>query len=355
MALITIPTSIGGVNIPSGIFGGPLSDLTDNEGYFVYKYPRDLDSSTKAHSVYFTIKEVQEISLKEIGGWLVDGVEELSNSAGGQDFNFYDKISNFDPTAVLDEGAEKFKEGLELFEKGPGAVTGKLFDLGVTGAKFGVSAFETGANFLNNQRTELVGQISLYMPENFNLTSALSYDDSTSLASAMGALPVIGKVINSATNFISGSNEAFKLALNRAGYVFNPQKQILFKGVEFRNFTMSFTFTPYSAAEAQQVKKIIEKFRMYAAPKRNSQFDSAGNQSNMFWVPPAIFEIEFRMSGQTNDKLPKLKDCVIESIDVNYAPNGWTAHTDGAPVQTTMTIEFKEIALISRDDISEGY
>lgn len=352
MALLTIPTSIGGINIPSGIFSGPLSDLTDGAGSFYYQYPRDLNSATKAHSVYFTVKEVQEITLSELKGWVVEGVESLDSYAS--DTNVFDELSSIG-TKASSWWETATQEAKDIYDKGAGAVVGKLFDGVVTGLQTGAEFYEKGANILNNQKTEIVGHIGLYMPENFNLNSAFAYDDNTSLASAMGSLPLIGGVVNSATNFISGSNEAFKLALNRAGYVFNPQKQILFQGVEFRNFSMSFTFTPYSAAEAEQVRKIVEKFRMYAAPKRNAQLDSSGNKSNMFWVPPAIFGIEFQMHGQQNSNLPKLKDCIIESIDVNYAPNGWTTHTDGAPVQTTMTIEFKEIALIGRDDISEGY
>ena len=40
-----------------------------------------------------------------------------------------------------------------------------------------------------------------------------------------------------------------------------------------------------------------------------------------------------------------IKRSVIENIDVNYAPNGWAAHEDGAPVQTTITIQFKEMLI----------
>jgi hypothetical protein len=37
-----------------------------------------------------------------------------------------------------------------------------------------------------------------------------------------------------------------KLLLRGQGYAFNPQQQILFEGIDFRTYTMSFTFTPYS-------------------------------------------------------------------------------------------------------------
>ena len=42
MAIISIPTSIDGINIPGGIFDGPLSDLDKGGGTFTYQYPRDL-------------------------------------------------------------------------------------------------------------------------------------------------------------------------------------------------------------------------------------------------------------------------------------------------------------------------
>jgi hypothetical protein len=45
----------------------------------------------------------------------------------------------------------------------------------------------------------------------------------------------------------------------------------------------------------------------------------------------------------------------ITGIDVNFAPNGWSTYSDGAPVQTTMTVTFRENALVDRNKIKEGY
>lgn len=352
MAIISIPTSIGGLNIPGGIFGGPLSDLLDSGvGHFSYQYPRDLGSSSKAHAVFFTIKEVEEVKLNELPGFVEKGVDVLS-ATGENIYNDYENQGGFLGTAeaVIGGATDTIKQVLGGEWSFKGALN-KVFGGLTTGLQTTAGVYEAVGSFLNEQRSTPVGQIALYMPENFNLSTALSYDDTSSLASAMGALPLVGKAVRAATNLAGGGdNDAFKLVLNRAGYVFNPQKQVLFQGVNFRDFTMSFTFTPYSAAEADQVKNIIEKFRMYASPKRNTEVGK-----NMFWVPPALFEIDFKQFGQHNDKLPRLKDCVIESIDVNYTPNGWTAYGDGSPVQTILTLQFKEISLIGRDDIQAGY
>ena len=76
----------------------------------------------------------------------------------------------------------------------------------------------------------------------------------------------------------------------------------------------------------------------------------------MFYRPPAYFEVSFYSNGAENTKINKIKRSVIKSVDVNYAPSGWAAHTDGAPVQTTMNLGLQEIVLIDRNEIfNKGY
>jgi hypothetical protein len=122
----------------------------------------------------------------------------------------------------------------------------------------------------------------------------------------------------------------------------------MFDGIDFRTFQMAFTFTPFSKDEATAVKDIVKMFKTHAAPRIVS--GSAG----MFFIPPSTFNLKFMSNGRENENIGKVAECVIESIDVNYAPNGWSAHTDGTPIQTTMAISFKEIELIDREKIEKG-
>jgi hypothetical protein len=351
MAIISIPTSISGLNIPGSIFGGPLSDLYDDGGSFYYQYPRDLGSSTKAHSVEFSFLEVQEMTMEDLQGFAQDAVDIVGNQIDEFTGSFGEGSANEwwnSLTTSLNGFAEETNKFLDGgFKNAASSIVGGIFK----SANMLAGGYEYLGEKMSEPRVNQVGVVGLYMPENFSLSTSVDYDSNSTLAAAMGALPILGSVIKAGTNVAEGGgNDAMKLMLNRAGYVFNPNRQILFQGVEFRDFEMAFTFTPYSAGEQQQVKNIIEKFRMYASPKKNTQIGT-----NMFWVPPALFEIKFKQGGQENENLPKLKRCVIESVDVNYTPNGWTTFADGAPVQTTMNIKFKEIALIGRDDIKEGY
>lgn len=330
MALFTIPTSIGGVNIPGNLFGGPLDSLFGNGGLEFVQYPRDLGSSTKLHSVQFTIEEINELGLQSVVG---DSLDNLFSSS-------LPTIDGF--KSLLEKGTssvvDSFKSTANYFANSSAS---KVLD---------DSTAQMGklADAVTVTKGTPVAYISLYLPETLNFSSSMSYDDSTTIASAAGALPLVGGVVSKVTGFL-GNNDAARLALNKAGYVFNPQKQLLFNGIDFRQFNMSFTFTPYSQKEADDVKKIIKLFRKWAAPKKSTE--AAG----MFWVPPALFGIEFQFQGSRNENLPRLQKCVVESVDVNYAPNGWSAHSDGAPVQTTMTIQFQEILLVGRDEVEQGY
>ena len=262
MAIISIPTSIGGLSIPGGLLGGPLGSLYESGGLDFAQYPRDLGSSTKSHSVFFTIEEVAEMGLEGLyvlnreiadkGEELVgDGVDTFSSigetlSAGWNNFTGNAESNGGGVKGYAVAGLDSFVGGLDSAAQGIQGVT----------------------NFLNQRQGAPVGYISLYMPENFSLSQTSTYDDNTTLADAAGALPIIGKIVSKVTGAIN--NDAARVVLNKAGYVFNPQKQMLFQGIEFRTFDMSFTFTPYSQREAADINKIITMFRKYAAPKASS-------------------------------------------------------------------------------------
>jgi hypothetical protein len=334
MAIISIPSSIGGVSIPGNLLKGPLSKLFNVGGITSLQYPRDLGSSTRGHTVQFTILEVKPIgyiqgkepSLNDIGNGIVKTASDIGSAA----------------------------------EKAYDASTGAVN----TGLNVGGAIKETISNRLKDRTTEIKAAITLYMPETLSFTNQASYTDTTLLDIAQEALQslrtlgadkdsgfmkrIAGGVAGSINTGISAvRSNAGKLLLSTQGLAINPQNQLLFDGIGFRNYSMSFTFTPYSKEEANSVKEIIKMFKMHAAPRL---VKGAGG---MLFIPPSSFKLGFFFNGKINENIGKVAESVIESIEVNYAPNGWSAHTDGAPVQTTMTISFKEIELIDRAKIEK--
>lgn len=309
MAIISIPTSIGGVSIPGALVNGPLGALFGNKfAANSYQYPRDLTSATKGHVVQFSVNEIEPLTY-----------EEVTTFAG-----------NFTST----EGAKNALNSVKDFFTGDQQKT---------------------LNFKSKKKKK-VATISLYIPDTVNFQYNAGYgnlslldvaNDTASAAANMKYIGTLGKVAS--LGLTAAQSNAAKLALSTQGLAINPQQQLLFDGIDFRTYQMAFTFTPYSRDEAEMVKKIIETFRYHAAP----QITTAA--SGMFFVPPSTFDLDFLFNGSRNPNITKVAESVIESIDVNYAPNGWTAFDNGAPVQTTLTINFKEIELIDKDKIKAGY
>jgi hypothetical protein len=313
MAIISIPTSIGGVSIPGNIINGPLGALFGNKfGLNSLQYPRDLGSATKGHIIQFSVNEIEPINYEEAKKFVTT-------------------------TSSLQDVADKFNSVKNFFSQ---------------------DAQKT-LNFKPKKKRK-VATISLYIPDTLNFQYNAGYgnlslqqvvnETAGAVGSAVANKPILGTLAKTATLGLSiAQSNAAKLALSTQGLAINPQQQLLFDGIDFRTYQLAFTFTPYSRQEAETVKEIIKLFRYHAAP----QITTAA--AGMFFVPPSTFDLDFLFNGQRNNNVSRVAESVIENIDVNYAPNGWAAYDNGAPVQTTLTMNFKEIELIDKDKIKEGY
>jgi hypothetical protein len=142
----------------------------------------------------------------------------------------------------------------------------------------------------------------------------------------------------------------------------NPFKEQTFQGVPFRPFEFSWTFSPTSQREVDDIKKIIKLLRQHSRPSYDG-----GNQ--FLFKYPDTMQIEFktysRKSGIlkanpdvliTNKYLPKLKQCICKSINTNYATAGWHSFKEGAPTSITLQLQFEEIDIVTSEDIeTEDY
>jgi hypothetical protein len=316
MAIISIPSSIGGVAIPglTNVPGGPLGVLFGNSNQLaIHQYPRDLGSATKGHSIKFEINEITPIQYSVEGGLATLG------SLFGTGGSILDKIGTFS--------------------------TNFSNFIGNT-AEDGVS--ETFNLMLNKRKKKIAATIALYMPDTVSFQYSSDYGAASLTGTLIKAAGVLSANTGKALSTVATS-DVTKLALATQGLALNPQDQVLFNGIDFRTYQMAFTFTPYSREEAREVRNIIKLFRQYAAPRLQK------GTGGMFFIPPGTFDLKFLFNGQENRNITKVGESVITSIDVNYAPNGWSAHSDGAPVQTTLTMSFKEIQLVDRTQIEKGY
>jgi len=340
MAIISIPSSVAGIQIPGAALKGPLGKLFGNKSSIAtYTYPQDLGSKTKGHWVQFNINEIQPISFEPLESG--NPVSQLAGTAA-QAYNEVDSSGG-----IID----KTKSAITAVKNTVTPITNTVSKA--------ASEIKDRINFsLTPKKQTQVAAIALYLPETLNFTNNASYgslnmfDIADEIVNLASGLPLVGGAVGKVGTaaLAAARSSTAKLLLSTQGLAINPQQQILFDGIDFRTFQMTFVFTPSSKQEANTVRDIIKTFKQHAAPRLIQEV------GGMFWVPPSTFNLYFQFNNERNPNIPRVGECVIENIDVNYAPNGWSAHTDGSPIQTVMTINFKEIELIDRDKIdSEGY
>ena len=163
---------------------------------------------------------------------------------------------------------------------------------------------------------------------------------------------------------IGGLRESVEAA---QGSILADRTELAFKGINKRQFQYTFKMIPKSSQEAQNVRKIIFAFRNAMSPEFH---DTERGLHGRHMVVPATFEIEYMYKGSQNRFMHKIADCFLETMSVNYGGARFQTFPEenfeqqfpehnggrGAPlVETTMTLNFKEIELITREKINEGY
>jgi hypothetical protein len=385
--LISIPTSVAGVSLPGqlgNLAKGPLNALFAGSGVETLKYPSDLATDpTKSHFVSFSVKEIVPAGFKSDNGTIdgkslgLDGLVRTA-SAVGKAFSSASGASGL--TGLLGAASSLVHFGNE---------TNSFFDnvsRGITTLGQGV----TRGLAITPRTTNPRAVISLYMPDTLNASYNSQYNTldlatDTGIVQSLrqisqlagktiggldfGSLDGFAKSAVSAGNVISTDPNALDLVTKLAGskfnigqtgtvllkgqgYAINPQVQMIYQGVNLREFQLSFVFTPKSADDSRQINAIIRMFKYHSLP--SLQAGSQTSTDSMFLVAPSIFNVDFLINSKQNIYLPKYGDCVLENIDVNYAPNGFAAFDSGAPVQTTLTLSFKETEILDKQKIKSG-
>jgi hypothetical protein len=158
---------------------------------------------------------------------------------------------------------------------------------------------------------------------------------------------------------VTGAPQTARLGLFGAtGKVLNPMLEMLYSAPDFRSFQFDFLFYPRSEAEGEEVQKLIERLRYHQAP--DLSLNDSGQNDGLL-IPPSEFDLSFYYGGSENPNIPQIGQCVLERIQVNYAPSGFSAYEvpgenkptlgrTGMPVAIQMTLNFKEITYLTKAD-----
>ena len=142
-----------------------------------------------------------------------------------------------------------------------------------------------------------------------------------------------------------------------AGLAVNNHMALVYRGPqEFRTHDFVFQFFPKDGAEASTIKRIINDLKNGMTPRLSGA--GKGDKQSLtapFFKSPRQYKIFFMKGGASNNHLFKIGTSILKSMTVNHDPQGIVGfHPDGAPVQTTLSLNFQEIEyLLSGDSVSE--
>jgi len=245
---------------------------------------------------------------------------------------------------------------------------------GLAGAAVGASlagalGIALGGNF-SKPKKRLLTAIALHVPNNIAVNYGVNYGEADAALADLAIRGVnvgadtlkslitspggAGKEIfkNIETSGVGGGilgqglntlGDTGKIIGKLAGVATNPKKEQIFEGVPFRSFSYTYDFYPRSEEESENVKRILDELKYHMHPNFK---DDAG----FLFQYPAEFDIFFMHRGQENKFIHKHRSAVLESMSVNYAPNGqFSSFPNGSPTSYQATMNFKEVSIITKE------
>ena len=386
---------------------GPLAKLVGSEfERTTLRYPLDVGNYDKAHYVVFYVRQQKTTSLTK-------------RFVGSEKFT--SDVTNVGAAGVIDAikaGGDIPGKALNAVKNGAinaasgfigkitSGITGGINNLfAQKGGGFTPNAEEsqklidtsikriTDKGLNKNLKTTVLttDAIALYMPDTLQYSYSQSYDQLSLGGEFAGQVFAAGQsayedykktgdldklgaslqksggenvkqILGEGLGSLLNSQQTAAAFLARTGRVVNPMLEMIYKSPNFRTFQFDFTFYPRDEREALEVQKILERLRFHQAPEILK--GDKGSEASGFLVPPSEFDIKFYYAGGENPNIPQIATCVLTTIDINYAPNGFSAYEvpgenkpslgrTGMPVAIQATLQFQETTYLTKEDFRE--
>lgn len=177
----------------------------------------------------------------------------------------------------------------------------------------------------------------------------------------MLASKVVQGIIGKITGEQLSDNDVFG---GTQGVILNPNVELLFGGIDLRNFTLNYKLVPRNKPEADNVKQIVKIFKKAMLPSFSSDTSlqafgasveiGGQNISNNFIQVPSVCKVSFMRGSELNKDVTQYKICAITQVDVNYTPDGAYATLEGGEmVAIGLSLSFQETKLIFANEVED--
>lgn len=212
----------------------------------------------------------------------------------------------------------------------------------------------------------IVESIAIFMPQSLQFITRAEYEDISLLS--LGT-EIVSSGVNSGGHLSRGWQArpigsgvagtvagAFTGILEKGGNLaqlaqtpLNPLTEILFRTTPQREFVFDFLMAPSNRKESEALDQIYKVLKFHQAPELTSY-------ALPLFRSPSEFDITFFISGRENKNIPRINTCVLEQIDMDYNPTGvYSTFSNGAPVAARMTLKFRELEIITKLRVTQGF
>ena len=283
---------------------GQKSHITANRTS--YQYPLDVDSKSSSHFIQFQIRVRQQATIN-YGSGAVDATR-----SGGNEYITVPRP----PRKTLDSTIQiQMPPTIEVSHK---------------------------INYADTEIGLLVAGL---------LAAGQSFSDDISADAARDAITnsIGGEIKNAVAGLAEGIGITGARAANQisSGKVINNRTELKFEGIDRRAFAFTFRMLPKSSEEAQIIKEIVTLFRYHAMPN----FPIGGSLGGRTMEVPSTFDISY-VPGR---HLHRIDECALESVQVKYGGERTQFFVDDQPVETELTLQFRELGIITKEKIAEGF
>lgn len=217
------------------------------------------------------------------------------------------------------------------------------------------------------QTRRIVESIALYMPNTIVFDTNNDYED-------IGLVDIGGKIVNGTSSIIDSLTRGGRGRMGAGSFLgklgdlasgiggvasdasrllqrpINPRVEVLFRNTLQRTFQFDFLFAPSSIEESASMHQIIKTLRFHAAPEYQNGF------GGFMYIPPSEFDITFFNRGHEDQSIPRISTCALTKLAVDFAPQGvYSTFSTGAPVSCRMNIEFRELEVITKLRVLQGF
>lgn len=337
-----------------------------------YEYPTDLTGNSVTYGDNYVI-------------FYINVNEESKMIANSQ----VDVLSSQDQQAVDKARIKKGLAGQEFNKVAVGAAyalagglagtaVGGLFGVqgqgGLAGAAIGggsaaIVGVQTKGSTFSRPQKRLKTAIALHVPNELQISYGAGWGETETIgiqAAITGGKELVSAAGNIATgNMNSAGDNAGQIGSIIAaasmrnvpggeamsalsGLAPNPKKEAIFNGMDFRSFQVTYQFAPRNSNEAQNVLNIINTFKYHMHPEYK---DSKG----FLFLYPSEFDLVYYHGGLENLNIHRHTSCVLTNMNINYTPNGiFNTFADGMPTNITVSMQFKELTILTKELIQQG-